>query len=190
MSLHYDKTEQAQLRDKFVFIDTNVLAESFKDEQFLESLTSLFPERQFLVDPLVKFEFLRDTYLPEEVRLRHEFISDENYFIVTPDNQSIFSQVQKNAILLSRILRHKNQKSVPIVDLFVMAKVALYSGSSVLVTRDFTDFTSILFDRLNIFTFTRQMKNKEEILHFQIVSFNNEKFAVAENELIRLQAGQ
>ncbi len=171
MQIYYDKSRQEKLGKNTVFLDNNILANLFSDEKLLSEVTlKLFPESDFLVDPVIKFEFLRDTYFPEQIQARENFI-DHEPFINLSSHQEIHHQLQEKALELSRLLRSKGKQSTPQNDLFLMARMQLHPHL-ILLTGDFSDFGDTLFDRLNVIT----IEQERALSHWQVIKFSEEKY--------------
>lgn len=84
-----------------------------------------------------------------------------------------------NALLLSKIYSHKKKPAVPLVDLCLIGRI-MNLGNAYIITKDMSDFSHILFDRLSIITVE---KDSDALDHFQVVKFSKEKFRQRLEEL-------
>ncbi len=163
---------------KYIFLDNDFLGKISEDVDLFNKTISLFSDGYLSVDPYVIIEFLRDIFVPKILAGKEKFIFNDKIFIPIISHQMIFNKLQQNALLLSKIYKHQQQGarskcSSSFVDLFLAARIMLYSENSILVTGNKKDFPSSVFDLLGI------ISNEEgdgSIRSFCILSFNKAKF--------------
>ncbi|MDO8515174.1 MAG: hypothetical protein Q7S14_01615 [bacterium] len=131
----------------------------FVDDEF-KKITS---QGSILVDPLVSFE-------PFGRVINH---------------QEIFSKIQENALLLSKIYAHQNNSCTSsFVDLFLAGRLMLNWSNSLLVTGNKKDFPSVIFDTFGVINV--EQKGDGSMRAYTLLSFNPEKFTKCFNLLKNL----
>ena len=64
------------VHNKFVYLDTDFLGFLFKNNQLSQEVFPFLKPSGLMLDPLVKFEFLRDIYDSKMLALRKHFLKD------------------------------------------------------------------------------------------------------------------
>ncbi|OGG17027.1 hypothetical protein A3D77_03825 [Candidatus Gottesmanbacteria bacterium RIFCSPHIGHO2_02_FULL_39_11] len=131
-------------------------------------------------------EFTRGAYAEHLLEEKRKFLKYER-FIPMLDHYKIHHQIYEQSLFLSRIYTHKGKPSIPLGDLLIIARISLYPGSVLFATIDKNDFSTLLFDRVGIATFTRQVRDRvglrDVIEVVQFLKFNKQKFQKYLNEL-------
>ncbi len=164
------------VKDRYILTDTCFLLEQFNNEEFLKVSLRIFSESYLMVEPLIKLEFLRDIYTPEQIAMREEFIS-KDIFVPAPLHSDIYKQIHDNALAISKIYGHnknKHQANASVVDLILGARMLLTDSSYLLITANVKDFPSILFDLLGTIVFRENGNGK--LKTFGVLAFSRKKW--------------
>ena len=175
MKLLVDESASSKFTGKNIFLDNDFLSAIFGDEELFKNTLAFFSRGFLTIDSLVKFEFLRDTYLPPQRKLKEAFISKSIFAPVTNHND-IFLRIQNNALLLSKIYTHTNQPNCKpsFIDLMLAGRMMFHENVGVLVTHNKKDFPSCVF---NIETVLNAERTKDAVLlSYSVISFNKRKF--------------
>ncbi|MBU1085752.1 MAG: hypothetical protein ABIJ43_03025 [Candidatus Beckwithbacteria bacterium] len=174
----------------YVYLDNDFLSALFKDEELLKQVNDVLSGGNLLIDPFTKFEFLRGTYIPKEVKTSKDFIEQPG-FITAPNRQEIFLKIQENALLLSTIYSHKNiskkknSGGLSIVDLFLAGRLMLNWSKTVLITGNKKDFPRCVFDVLGVINFEQEGDGSMRV--YSLVQFSKEKFESCYGELKKIE---
>lgn len=161
------------IKDKYLFFDSDFLSELYESEEVFTSVLKLLNANPLLIDPLVRFEFLRSVFLPKQFNLKRKFIMQE-IFIDPASHQEIFTKLQENALLLSQIYAHHGSgKGASFIDLLLGARIMFQYSVSLLITGNKKDYSSTIFDVEGIINIE---KNDGDIKSYCILSFNNGRF--------------
>lgn len=167
-----------RIKNRYAVIDTNFLIGLFQNEEILNESISFFTKNNILmvIDNLVGFEFLRSSFLPEEILKRERFIDNE-VFSRLPQHQEIFKKLERNALLLSQIYAHQHKKSdrnnkISITDLFLSAQL-MRNTKYILITSNKKDFPICIFDTVGMFCFEY---SSGECITYYLMEFNKEKY--------------
>lgn len=162
------------VRSKYLYLDNDFLSELFRDKDVFSKVLEALDHNPIIIDPLTKFEFLRSIYLPSQLAISTEFVETETIFSPAPLNQEIFSNLQINALLLSKIYAQQNSgKGSSIVDLFLAARVMAQHNNYLLITGNKKDFPDCVFDVFGIIS----IRQKDESYQaYYIIGFNKGKF--------------
>ncbi len=169
--IFYDKDKQKRLLSSWIFLDTGILSDFSENEICNHALLELFPTQFFIVDPLVRLEFLRNTFELSYILKKESLLSNEP-FLDCPNDQHIFQQVLHNALVISRIITQQFKKrrySPSVVDLTLMGRAMLYPNSCI-VTTDLGDYPSEFFIKKNIITI--ESDGADKLIHWQITQFD------------------
>lgn len=165
------------LQNKYVLIDTDFLNELFRDEELFKTFGTIFSKGNVLIDPLIEFEFLRDIYELKQRKLRENFISLDLFGPVS-NHFEIFQKLQENALLLSKVYAHQDKQNQrhrsSFVDLFLAARLMLWSQSVLLITGNKKDFPNSIFDMIGVLTSDKT--NDGSIKTSALLEFNTTKF--------------
>lgn len=175
MKVFGDSKADKELKGKYILLDNDFLNQLFKDGEVLQEFLARFNTSSFLIDSLTKFEFLRDIHHPKQRNLRELFISKPMFYPTTSGNQQVFSQLQRNALLLSQIYSHQHQSSKPSFIDFMLAALIMYqSQTTVLMTGNKKDFPRCIFDTVTVFNV--EQDGDGAMRAYSIISFNQKKF--------------
>ena len=175
MAIHFDQNSIAKIKDEYIVIDTNVLSDIASDVAFYKDFVTIFDQNPILIDPIVRLEFLRGAYIESTYREKTEFLKYEK-FMKMVDHQDIYKKVYDIAFDIARIYSHNKNPQVPLGDILVTARLKVQENCYFL-TEDNKDFSTLLFDRLAVFSFERINKDRQEYLqHLQLLRFNTNKF--------------
>jgi hypothetical protein len=183
MKLHTNKSSIVATAGFYLLLDNDFLSEVFWDEEVLNEFLNIFESNYFLIDPLTKFEFLRDIFEPKQRKLKEAFISHE-IFLPVPNRQEIFMKLWENAMLLSILYSHNGSASKSMVDLFLGARCMLNAGSILVVTGNKKDFPSSIFDICAVINIEQ---NNGVIKPYCVLRFNKEKFENCQAKIKKLE---
>lgn len=138
----------------------------------MDDFYSLFEGHFFIIDPYIRFEFLRNEFISEKNDNKMFFLENGPFFPAL-DHPDIYKTIINNAILLSKIYRHTERLSPPPIDLFLIGRVMNFKNAYI-ITKDIGDFPTFLFDRLNVFSIEKESGALE---HFQLIQFSRLKFS-------------
>lgn len=188
MKLFVDERASSKFAGKYVFLDNDFLSEIFSDEELFKKTLEFFSRGFLTIDPLIKFEFLRDTYLPEQRKLKEDFIS-KAVFTPAVSHNDIFVRLQSNALLLSKIYTHEKQPNCKpsFIDLMLAGRMMFHENIGVLVTRNKKDYPSCVFD-IEIVLNAERPKDGV-ILSYSVLCFSRRKFNVCYRNLQTLDQG-
>lgn len=168
------------IQQKYVYFDNDVLFSMSQDPLFSESILTHCTDAFPIVDPLTRFEFLRDLYNPRQLIIKEKFLSP--FLIATAQSEHVQS-VQKNALIISQIysLTKKAHVAQPsYVDLMLAGSIMAFAKTSVLLTRNRKDFPSCLFD---IDTLLSLEEGNGMVKNYYILCFNEIRFHALFSEL-------
>lgn len=187
MALYSDSNAASVLKGQYVLLDNDFLGTIFADEECFKETMKLLGPSELLVDPLTRFEFLRDIYVPSQRKLREEFINKE-IFNPTPNHHEIYQKIQHNALILSLIYaQHRNdhRASPGTVDLYLAGRMMLVNGVYLLITGNTKDFPDVVFDTQSVLTIKQ---SKEGVLKpFGVLKLSFSKFNQAYKSLKELK---
>lgn len=176
-------------KNKYVFLDTDFLSLLSQDVDVFEEVLIFLSDSFLVVDPLVEFEFLRDTFLPGQQSIKEQFVSNQEIFFPVDLNPITFLNIRENALVLSRVYAHQRQgkkrkENPSTVDLFLAARIMLNPASYCLLTGNKKDYSSSLFDTKTVLSFETE---EGDIRNFSILAFNPNKFNSCYGELANLK---
>jgi hypothetical protein len=177
------------LEGRYIFTDTDFLNFLFEDEKNFEESLSFFPKSYLTIDPLIKFEFLRDVFLPLQRDLKVQFVSTKEVFYPAISHHEIFDKIQGNALLLSKIYSHHYNRNAKnsgwsTIDLLLAGRAMYYWKSSAIITGNKKDFPSAVFDTIGVISYET---NDNQIKTFSIIVFNKDKFEECTKALLKIQ---
>lgn len=172
MNLIY--SENLDLDNKVILFDGNFLGYLFHHQYLFSSLFTRFTFTT-LIDPLIRFEFLRDIFLPDQYSSKQKFI-EHDVFISAPTHHELFNSLEKNALIVSKIYKHKQLKNNPsIVDLFLTSRIIYMARQHpLLITGDSKDFSSCIFNTKGLITSVNEKDNS--IQTYSVLEFSEKKF--------------
>ncbi|MCE9643835.1 hypothetical protein K8Q93_01115 [Candidatus Parcubacteria bacterium] len=165
------------LSGKNIFLDTDFLSTLINDDEALQDFLEISQNGFLLIDPLVRFELLRDAQLPERRRILEEFLS---YPVLIPalEHPDIFKKIRENALTLSYLYAHKGFKGASTVDLHLAGRVIQHSNS-LLITGNKKDFP-LVFDTLG--ALIHESETDIQVRAYPILSFSKEKYKAVEDD--------
>lgn len=177
MNTHFDPKKIVGIKGKYIILDTNVLSDSSSDAEFYKTIYKILENNPILIDPIVKLEFLRGAYAEKTYREKNTFLKIE-IFSLMADHQDIYKKVYDSAFNIARIYSHNKKSNIPLGDILITARQEVQGGRDCyFLTEDKEDFTSLLFDRIAIFSFERINRDGHDYLqHLQLLKFNHQKF--------------
>ena len=179
-------TSNASTISNYLLLDNDFISELFRDSEILKEFLSIYKETIFLIDPLIKFEFLRDVFEPKQRRIKKAFIS-QSIFLPIYDTQEDTVKLRENAMLLSIIYSHKghNRNSkISLVDLFLGSRCMLNAPSLQVITGNKKDFPTSVYDIIKIINIEQ---NDGIIKPYSLLKFNKEKFNKYYKEVQKLE---
>lgn len=174
--------------DSYIFLDANYLNAIFKDEDLFDFSLEFFNGSTFIIHPMVRFEFLRDIYIPEQKEIKEKFISKEEVFFPEETNNEIVRKTEERALVLSSIYRHQKDKdkSNPkpsYVDLSLASRIGDNPKKYFILTGNKKDFPISVFDVVE--TIVVEDDSGQTISYF-LLSFNESKYATCVEEIKKL----
>jgi len=171
------------IEGKYLVLDNNVLTSLVSSPEFYSSFVSIFKSNPFLLDPIVKLEFLRSAYTEDIYTNKLKFLELEKFSLM-PDHQEIYKKIMIHAKRIAQIQSKIGHPKTPLGDILIMARLMQCAENHLFVTMDKGDFTTLLFDRLGIVSIEKCSDNKDGVLeHISILSFNKEKYQKCFNDL-------
>lgn len=175
MKVYYESSKLTPHKEKYLVPDTNILSSCSLSGDYFTEFLKMFSENSILIDPIIKLEFLRGAYQENTYKEKKTFLEYENFFDMV-DHQEIYKNVYSTAFNIARIYSHHGKPEVPLGDILITARLAVYKDGRLFLTADKTDFSTLLFDRVDIITFEK-ITSKSEILEVtQLLTFNIEKY--------------
>jgi len=107
--MEYSRFNNLDIEGRYIFLDNDFLSFVFEEKDALSKLQELSEKNNLLmIDYFVKFEFLREVFIPEKINLKENFVSDKG-FNSSDNNFKTFEKLQENAIFLSKLYAHQKQ---------------------------------------------------------------------------------
>lgn len=165
-------------RGKYVFLDTDFLSLLASNVTMLREILTLTSAGTLLIEPNIRFEFLRSVFLPARLKVLQEFIDNHEVFMPASDHQTQFQQLRDNAYMLSYLYAHNDSKGASMVDLFLAGRALLHGPENVLIiSGNRKDFPHFLFDIVGILNC--ESEKVSSISTYSILSLNLEKYHLA-----------
>lgn len=174
MNAYYNPQTIEKIRGTYLVFDTNVLGSYSSDVEFFKTFNEIFKDNIILIDPIVKLEFLRGAFREQTYKEKSRFLEYEKFSTMV-DHQEIYKKTYENAFNIARIYSHNGKSSIPLGDILIISRLASYKENCLFITLDKSDFSTLLFDRIAIFTFERKVKT-EVLEHIQLLRFNQSKY--------------
>ncbi len=178
MSAFYDPNVISEIKKELLVLDNNILSSLSGDPDYLTTFMQIFKANNLLIDPIVRIEFLRGAFKNNAYEEQKKFLEFEKFNNMM-DNQIIQKKVYERVFDIARIYSHKGNPSIPLGDIFIIARLSIYLYNVLFITRDYSDFDSILFDRVGVVSIERKLKDKVKqatLEHIQILKFNSSKY--------------
>lgn len=178
MSVFYNPDLIKDLKG-YLVPDTNVLSSCISNPLFFGEFIKITQNTTILIDPIVKLEFKRGAYQEHLLKEKQKFLEYEG-FNPMMDHQRIHMDTADRALDVSRVYCHHGKTNMPLGDLLIIARMSIYKRPIIFATLDKDDFTPLLFDRIGIATFVREIAGKQgktdviEVIQF--LSFNHDRF--------------
>lgn len=161
---------------KYLYLDTDFLSKILDDGEALRSFTALSARAYMVIEPNIKFEFLRSVFLPEKRAALEKFIENDDLFLPATDHQSIFEKQRANALTLSYIYAQDGSKNASLVDLFLASRALIENPRALIVTGNRKDFPSTIFDAIG---FLNYEERDGQVRVFSVLEFKKEKYDIA-----------
>lgn len=146
------------------------LISSSRNISSYQPIFKLFGESsvKILLTEEVRYEYLRDAYLPEVYETRKKTIED---FYILPKTKSLY----KDAIELSRIYTSRKipTKKISTIDNLIAAYAKYYQDDLFIFTLNHKDFPTFIFDRVHTFT----LDDKPDIITPALYKFNPRNYS-------------
>lgn len=178
MSAFYNPALIDQLSG-YLVPDTNVLSSCISDPGFFKEFITITAKSTLLIDPIVKLEFRRGEYQEHLLKDKQRFLEYEG-FMPMMDHHKIHIETADRALNVSRVYCHHGKSNMPLGDLLIIARMSIYAWPIIFATIDKRDFTPLLFDRVGISTFVREVNDKQgkrdviEVVQF--LRFNHTRY--------------
>lgn len=180
------------IEGKYIYLDNDFLKALSEDDNFAQSIYRLLAKGYLAIDNLVRLEFLRDIFIPDQREEKEKFIINNNFFKQSILHPETFIEQQNNALLLSRMYQQQIQKTkkntgchASPVDLLLASRIMLNYERELLITGNKRDFPSCIFDIIHIFPHELPQGN---IVPFCLIKFNKNKFDKCFKELLELES--
>jgi predicted nucleic acid-binding protein len=175
MKVYFESSKIEDQKGNYLVPDTNILSSCAVNPEYFTEFLKIFNKNPILIDPIIKLEFLRGAYKENTYQEKKTFLEYEKFFNMV-DHQDIYKQVYNAAFNIARIYSHHGRPEVPLGDILITARLAIYDDNRMYLTADKADFSTLLFDRIDILTFEK-ITSKVEILEVtQLLIFNKEKY--------------
>ncbi len=162
------------LANKQVFIDNDYLSLMFQNEEVFKKSLEIFSKSTLFIDPYTEFEFLRDIYVPADRIMREQFLS-YGVFVPALKHQEIYSKIQENALLLSKLYAHQNSKTHPSsIDLLLAGRLMYHKSNICLISGNKKDFPSCIFRTSGVISLEKDLLSGMRA--FSIIEFDEAKF--------------
>lgn len=161
---------------KYLYLDTDFLSKILDDSEALRCFVTLSKQAYIVIEPNIKFEFLRSVFLPEKRLALKKFIENDELFLPATDHHIIFEQQRANALTLSYIYAQDGSKNASLVDLFLASRALIENPRALIVTGNRKDFPSTIFDAIG---FLNYEERDGQIRAFAVLEFKKEKYNVA-----------
>jgi len=158
-----------RLTNKFILLDTNVIARSFEHFDNFEGFLRFFQETECALTyfPMIEFEFLRGAHLAEHRKARTEFLKTLAFEQMPFDPQVVY-----DALKIANAYVARNRKLTPsIVDCCIAAYLKEYADNLYLATLNHSDFPTYLFDRIYVWP----VDTEKDVFPIGIYQFNTQK---------------
>lgn len=164
----------------YLVIDTNILTSCASNNEYFDLFLDIFKYNYFLIDPIVKLEFIRGA--------SGKLFEDKNKFLEFDkfqsmlDHYDIYRKVYANTFVIAKIYANCGNPNIPLGDLFIVSRLMVYDRNYLFVTLDKSDFSTVLFDRVGVVSIERKSGNKNRqidiIDHISLLRFNEEKYKI------------
>jgi len=182
MSAYFNPATISLIKGCYLVIDTNVLTSCSSSKEYFDTFYEIFKENIFLIDPIVKLEFLRSTN-KTIFEAKNSFL-EFNKFITMLDHYDIYKKVYANAFTIAKIYTNYGNPSIPLGDLLIVSRLMIYGDNYIFATLDKSDFSTVLFDRVGIVSIERKTKNRIDVVdHISLLRFNHNKYHVCLKKL-------
>lgn len=162
-----------KIAGKYLYLDTDFLSKILDDGEALKSFVVLTNRSYIVIEPNIKFEFLRNVYLPEKRMALEKFIDNDELFYRAIDHQTIFSQQRANALTLSYVYAQNGCKSASLVDLFLAGRALIENPRALIVTGNRKDFPSTIFNAIGYLNYEER---DGQIRAFAVLEFSKGKY--------------
>jgi len=187
MKSFFDSSFIKLIKKSNLVIDTNILAACSTDPEFFKTFKFIFKENIILIDPIVKFEFLKGTQTDSLFNKKSEFLKFNEFYDMT-DHFDIYRKVYENAINIARIYSHHGKTDIKTGDVFIISRLMLYPNYF-FITLDKSDFTSLLFDRASVVSIEHNSPNNKSdsiiLEHICVLKFNDDKYNLCKAKLCK-----
>lgn len=153
MKLQHTSTLVSDLSNKYLLLDTTVLINALKSDEFLGLLSELSESNCSLVTiPSVTYEFSRNTNTIEGYNKRQEFIKVLNVTVLKRMEET-FEQDQVFKIAYAKAFTSKNDKGPSYTDALLCSVAYKYRSHGMLImTANHKDMPLSMFDRTELIT--------------------------------------
>lgn len=165
---------KANITDRYLLLDTNFLFLLFDKrnisliDQFIRLTNDV--GSKLLIEPQVKFEFIRGTYRPDLIAAKTAFLTN---FYAADDHQEIYLKLKENALALSYAYSYdRNYHKASITDLILGAR-CMKLKNTLIITSNKNDFPSPIFKTMGILT---HEDDNNEVTNYYLLAFNKEYF--------------
>lgn len=168
---------------KFVILDANVLIKAFEKTTYFKDFFEYIRDCDCDIAnfALVNFEFTRNDFFSEIIKLKEEFLIEINAHPF-PYRDDLL----KDALEIAKVYSHNRiQKGqISLADCCIGAILKQYSKNLFLATSNHSDFPTCLFDREYIFPIDAD----NEVISIAFYRFNEEKWSRLEEALEKVKS--
>lgn len=180
-----------KIKDRYIIADTDFLDRLSKEEDLLSQIKELATNSPLVVHQYVRFEFIRDSHLPETIKNREAFLNSP-FFLPLPSRTkplqteyyNLVEKMQNNALTISRIFAHKGVCKPSFVDLMLSGTCFLLTEKALIATGNRKDYPALIFDTLG--TINYDNKNLTHSYTFWLLSPSVEKFNKCYEDLSKI----
>jgi hypothetical protein len=173
-----------------IYLDADMLGVLVRDKtgEQANQFFGLFAGATFIIHPLIRFEFLRDIFVPKQRAIKEDFIDDKEWFVHDVDHQEVHVKVRDRAMDLSQIYAHAGQKTRhtgwSTIDLILAARVGTGNKDTLLLTGNRKDYPSVVFDQLATIVFSNSDDSQSV---FTLLRFNADAYSACMDGIKRLE---
>jgi len=153
----------------FFFCDNDFLGAISTDEELLSDTIELFNDR-LVLDPLTKFEFLRDVHDSKHRLIKENLV--EKMFLTAENHPETFTKNFNDALALSRIYAHNKRAGASIVDLMLASRLKNTNNACFIITGNAKDFPNFIFTTCAVINFEQKDGSMRA---FSILKFDKNK---------------
>ena len=164
---------QKLLEKRYIYLDNDFLSELFSNrESVFTQFMDVSVRGSLFIDIHTEFEFLRDVISPADRKNKENFLSLD-IFAPTNNHPEVMTQIQANALILSKIYAHQHKSSgIGYVDLHLAARIMHLYSVSILITGNKKHYPCV-FDTADVISIEQ---GDNTVQSYYVLTFNKKKF--------------